>query len=102
MRRGGVPFSFKQVLIDCAKLSARVDEIARSQSSIAMVLAKSSFGSIVVSSFGSSFFIWSGRRDKASAIMSLAPGTWVKILLKRGKSFVQQVCRSVRHRGSRC
>ena len=74
MQRGGVPFSFKQVLIDCAKLSARVDEVARSWSSSAIVLAKSSFGSIVVSSFGSLFSMWSGQRDKASAIMSFAPG----------------------------
>ena len=82
MRRGSVPFSFKQVLIDCAKLSARVDEMARSRSSSAMVLAKSSFGSIVMSSFWFVISIWSGRRDKASAIMSFAPGMWFKILLK--------------------
>ena len=96
VRSGGVPFSFKQVLIDCAKLSARVDEMARSQSSSAIVLAKSSFGCIIVSSFGSSFSIWSSRRDKVSAIMSFAPGIWVKVILNRDRLFHHPACLAVR------
>ena len=96
VQSGGVPFSFKQVLIDCAKLSARVDEIARSWSSSVIVQVKSSFESMVMSSFGSLFSIWSGRWDKVSAIMSFALGTWVKVILNRDRLFHHPACLAVR------
>ena len=90
-------------MIDWVESSLGVDEMVCLHNLGGMIdRAKSLSGSIVTSSFCSSLVKRLDRRGKASAIMSLAPGTWVKILLKRGKSFVQQVCRLVRHHGSRC